>query len=162
MSLKTLSLIRHPEEGIIWAKENGENYLRTQYDIHVTSKVASVDKIHCVECEKRLQSIANNERWYCVCDGSRYFCAECFGLARPALVEQALLKLDAVRAMPRIMNKVMREIESHRHFASLPSLIRMEYEGAVHLSSLGKNVREHNTYIRLVWSHLYHGIVMNQ
>ena len=143
--------ITHTEaQGIIW-----QDNLASSHQNRLYSRVANVDEIACHDCARLLKTIALNERWYYLSYLSRYYCCACFRVARPGLCKQLQKKNAPQHKMPRPLCAVMRQIEAHPDFLTLPPLDRAEYEGAISLRTQCVQVGEQNAFIRQMWQRLY-------
>ncbi len=152
-----LRIRRHPEHGIVWGERESAIHASKYGKQGLCYGVVGAPQMKCHECELSLTTITVGEYWYAVVDGNFCFCPDCYALVRPVLVERREQQRDGGRKMPRIIATVMREIESHRHFAALPETTRVLYDVALLLRDEPDCVAAETTYIRQLWRHLYHG-----
>ena len=157
MSLPLLTVLyvkRHPTWGISWVGSPQLDH-QSLSSMKIYTIVANAAEKKCHTCDKSLQTIGDEDCWRAVVQ-DHYYCPVCWAIAEPLLTEAAFVKRDAARKMPHVIDKVMREIETHRKFSALTETERFEYEGAIYLRSLKQNVGEQNAFMRQLWRKLHY------
>jgi hypothetical protein len=151
-----LLFIRKKDDIIIWDDDTLSQYLHYQS----TSRVANHDTISCSGCKSPLKDISVDERWACIVSTgfkSSYLCTSCYENSKSSIENFMLQQEEKKMKIPHQLIKVEEQIENHRNYSKMDSLLRDEYEGGKYIEKLeGRKRSDTNKWNRELWYHLYH------